>query len=146
MKLSRALLKRRDLVKKLSRLKEEVLAMLVTSSNDMFEQSEIEQKLAKVDEKTIELESLNIKIDRANSINLMEYLAHLKVLDGKIDFYKKCRQTLLQGEENWRFVKPEQAEKKNFNMDEMTRLLETLEEERSELDSEIQEKNWTTEI
>lgn len=146
MKLSRALLERRELTKKIARLKEEIQASLITVEHESVPESEIEKKFELYDVLMIDLHQLNLKIDRANAHHLIEKLNSLRILDSRIDFLKTCRKTLISGNEMRYYSRNEVKDVKNLPIDTVNRTLEKLESDRNQLDSEIQEINWTIEI
>ena len=147
MKLSRALLERRDLTRKISRIKEEIESVLITSENEEVEEITIKSMFDQLRDKMAELEVLNLRIDKVNAVKLMEKLNSLKIADSKIDFLKKCRSKLLQGNDSMKYYsRVEIKEKKNISLSVINIELETIENFRKDLDSEIQEINWTTDI
>jgi chromosome segregation ATPase len=146
MKLSRALLERREITKRISRIKEEIEASLVTPDYEEVSEDSINKKIEEYIDDMYELENLNLKIDMANAQYLIGKLNSLRILDSKIDFFKKCRSRLINGSADKYYMRDKHTEKKNISIEEMNEQLEILESERNKLDSEIQEVNWTVEI
>lgn len=146
MKLSRALLERRDLTKKIARVKEEIQASLVTPEHQAVNEAAINLKFGHLNELMENLHHINLVIDRANAEHLTADLNMLRILDSKIDFYKACRKALVSDNDMRYYSRSEVKDVKNISVNTINNKLEELEEERKNLDASIQEKNWTIEV
>lgn len=147
MKLSRALLERREITKKISRIKEEIQALLVTQEHERVSTESIENMMEQLNKEMEALKDLNVKIDRANSQHLLDKLNELRILDSKIEFYRTCRKILIEGSDSRKFYGIKEIKMyRNIQSESVNATLDSLEKERKEIDSQIQEINWTVEI
>jgi len=143
MKLSEALMERKDLIKKINNIKEEITSNLVTRQGF---QLPFDMDLLFADYKELQamLESLNLRIDKANADHLTEKLNALRILDSIMIFYKQCRKTLLS--EHSSMYREEPVYERNYDITRLNEEIELFEIERRKLDREIQSINWQTEL
>ena len=146
MKLSRALLERRNITKKIARGREEIESLLVTPQHQNVGEGVIEKMIEEADSNLDALLALNLKIEKANSQHLSDDLNKLRILDSKIVFMKKCRTKLISENDMRYYSRSEVVEVKNIPVSSINEKLEVLETERNDLDAKIQEKNWTVEV
>ena len=143
MKLAEALMERKDIVKKISRVTEEIMALLVTPAFEKVDSAVIKSKIGTHQDLVEALSALNVQIDKANVV-LIDKLNALRTLDSHIGFCKEIRAGLI-GEKN-RFRYSENEYSKNIELYFINDLLEAYEKQRRALDREIQGLNWTINI
>ena len=143
MKLSEALMERKDLIKKVNNIKEEITSNLVTREGF---QLPFDMKSLFTDYKELQtkLETLNLRIDKTNAAHLTEKLNALRILDSVMIFYKQCRKTLLS--EHSSMYREEPVYERNYDINRLNEEIELFEIERRKLDREIQSINWQTEL
>jgi uncharacterized protein YejL (UPF0352 family) len=89
---------------------------------------------------------LNVKIANANQANI-EQLEHLKYLDEKIRTYTAIRSSLLENNRRHRFsLELSTPVVRNLDINVINEALEVFEDERRQIDRELQKKNWQTEV
>lgn len=145
MTLQEAFMERNDLKKKIARLTDDLTAVVVTEENETPVWN-AEEKLNEVLELQDQLRSLNIRIDIANQKNI-ELLQEMRTLEAKISLYSKIRTQLvaskrsrsLYGDSVITYVK-------HLDVDQVSQILQHLEENKRYLDRQIQKSNWQTEI
>ena len=145
MKLAEALLERKEKMKKMERLQEEIKATVVTT-DEKIDQGDILELLETLTKVSHEVRELNIKINKANAEHQAENLAKLQQLDKMIAFYKDIRNKILNPREQRAFWGESVSFNKNFDHKTITESLETLEKERSQTDKELTKKNWQIDI
>lgn len=147
MKLAEALLERKDKLKKLERLKEEVSSYVITVESEAVPQAWIDDKLEEIRSVSNEIQSLNVAIDKANAEHQSANLNRIRQLDTLIAFYKQLRSTLLNQDYNSSMWGENREKKiKNYNHTDISKKLENLEKERKDLDKTIMKVNWNIEI
>lgn len=147
MKLAEALLERKELSKKISRLEEEVSSIIVTTDSDTYSEEAIESKLDEINILNSKLEALNISINKANAHHQAENLVGLQQTDRLIAFYQKLRNKLLNPREErgiWAGEGPKYN--KNYSLQIINGQLERLEKMRTQIDRKIMKTNWQIEI
>lgn len=143
MVLAEALMARKDLVKKIERIKKLITNSLVTYK-DMPIDIDLNEQLKLYTDKMVDLEDLNAKIDRANAVNV-DALSKLRVLDSKLGFYKEISDSLANDSRmSFRSIETEMV--KNLNTVVVEKVIEELEIARRNVDKKLQKANWTTEI
>ena len=143
MVLAEALMARKDLVKKVERIKTLVSNSLITYK-DMPAEIDVNAKLSQYISLMRDLEILNTQIDKANSVNI-EALSKLRILDSKLGFYKKLSDSLTN-DSRMSFRSTEVEMVKNLSITEIEPIIEDLEIQRRDVDKSLQKANWTTEI
>jgi len=143
MKLSEALMERKDLIKKVNNIKEEITSNLVTRQGF---QLPFDMDSLFVDYKTLQrkLETLNLRIDKTNAAHLTDKLNELRILDSIMIFYKQCRKTLLS--EHSSMYREEPIYERNYDITRLNEEIELFEIARRTIDREIQSINWQTEL
>lgn len=143
-KLSELLMNRKDLTKKVASIKEELLATMVTNKGPAILLETIETKFISYSSLMDELKDLNIKIDKLNARVNLETLAKIKILDSKLEFYSSCRKKVLEnlGVEKHRFT--DTSGQINYEVETINKKIEFTQEQRRELDKQIQSTNWST--
>jgi cob(I)alamin adenosyltransferase len=145
MKLQEAFMKRNDLKKKISRLFDELKSVLITEEGETLWFNP-EEKLQELVLAQNELYELNVKIANANQANI-EQLEHLKYLDEKIRTYTAIRSSLLENNRRHRFaLESSTPVVRNLDINVINEALEVFEDERRQIDRELQKKNWQTEV
>jgi hypothetical protein len=154
MTLAEALMERQDICKNIDRVKEEIQVGLFVKSS---EENEVKQTNKQSLEDLIDnylyltnkLKELNLKIDKANE-GIKDKMYQLRNLDSLITFFKMLRTQILDNTNSSR--RRSYFDDTIIELDPVlsyyeinTELIE-LEEERRELDKEIQKYNWNTEV
>jgi len=145
MKIAEALMERKDLTKKISRIKENILSNLLTRADLAPKESYVMSLLIKYNKSMDELEKLNKAIDKAN-IKIQDELNYIKILDSKIAFYKEAGKKLLEGNSSYMYSEMKAEIIKNYDIDLINNELEKLENERREIEKKILKINWETSI
>jgi len=145
MKLAEALMKRKDLLREINRIREEISNTAVVRE-DVAISINLEQKVEKLAEKEKELMELNIKIDKANKEFLLEEINKIRVLDASISFWKNVRDTVLRAKDQLAWASKEARYRINLDLDQINNILETLELERRNIDRYLQKQNWQIDI
>lgn len=145
MKLAEALLERKEKLKKMERLQEEIKATVVTT-DEKVDQGDIVELLDSLAKVSDEVQKLNARITKANAEHQAENLAKLQQLDKMISFYKEIRSKILNPREQRAFWGESVSFNKNFDHKTITDSLESLEKERSQTDKELTKKNWQIDI
>ncbi len=147
MKIAEGLIERKEIVKKINRLNEEITANLYTEEDAIPNGNFIQSRMDTIIELSTQLSELNLKISNANAANLSLELNDLKTLDSLISFHQKWRKSLLSsGVEFMYGSRSEKTYTKNFDIDIMNSLLEDLEAKRRVIDKLLQRRNWEIEI
>lgn len=146
MRIAEALIQRKELVKKMNRLNEEISSVLITEEASTPDENFISSRIEKIITLSNELAELNLKINVANSKNLANELNELKTLDSLISFHQKWRKALLNPKDEFIYSRGEKTYKANFSIDKMNTSLEDLEEMRRNVDRFLQRKNWEIDI
>ena len=146
MKIAEALIERKELIKKMNRLNEEITASLVTEVELAPAEGYISSRLADIISISTKLSLLNGHIATANAANLSIELNELKTLDALISFHQKWRKALLNTSEGFMYGRGEKTYKTNYDIETMNVLLEKLEEERRAVDKTLQRRNWELDI
>ena len=146
MKIAEALIYRKELVKKINRLNEEITANLVTAEESVPTEGFITSRLAEIASLSVTLSKLNFDISAANAKNLAKELNDLKALDALVSIHQKWRKALLGPKDEFMYSRQEKVTKVNFSIDTMNTLLEELEEKRRTVDKVLQRKNWEIDI
>jgi len=146
MKIAEALIQRKELVKKINRLNEEVAANLITAEEAMPAENFITSRLVEITTLSEKLSALNFSISEANAANLAKELNELKTLDSLVSIHQKWRKTLLGPKDEFMYGRQEKVTKVNFNIDTMNVLLEELEEKRRTVDRTLQRRNWEIDV
>lgn len=141
MKLAEKLMERKDIVKKISRIKEEVTSNLITQiefapKDDSF----IKTRLDELTTQTVKLQKVNKEINDSNAKYLSDDLNKLQILDTLINFYKNCRKAMLDRDQYT--YSRESKFKMNYDIESINKTLEDFESGRRELDKKIQKMNW----
>jgi hypothetical protein len=146
MVLQEAFMERNDLRKKIQRVNSELKTVLITEAGEI-PQFNASDKLSEVNTLQKQLFELNIKIDKANSVNI-ERLHKLRFLDEQIKDYSHLRDVLLSWSKRKTIGYSDTTVEmqRNLEFDEISKRLFELEKERRSLDREIQKINWQTEI
>lgn len=143
MVLAEALMARKDLVKKIERIKNLVSNSLVTYKDIPLDVN-IKDEMVKYHEKMDQLEEMNKKIDEANRVNISA-LSKLRILDSQLGFYKKLSEGL-SNDSRLSFRSVENEMIKNMDIKDVESIIESLEDARREIDKILQKANWTIEI
>lgn len=147
MKLAEALIQRKDLIKEISRLREEVLNSLIAREDIKVEPIDISKKIKLISEKEAELHKLNINIDKANSKHLLEDINTLKILDSAISFWKSARDKVLHAEESFSsWGKSDVKYEVRMKLEDINDILTQYEKKRREVDRALQRKNWEIDL
>ena len=146
MKIAEALIQRKELVKKINRLNEEVAANLITAEEAMPAENFITSRLVEITTLSEKLSALNFSISEANAANLAKELNELKTLDSLVSIHQKWRKTLLGPKDEFIYGRQEKVTKVNFSIDTMNVLLEELEEKRRTVDRTLQRRNWEIDV
>lgn len=147
MKLQEAFMERNDLRKKINRVESELNTVIVTEEDQPLE-FDPKMKLKELVDLQDDLFRLNVAIDKANIVNI-EKLQQLRILDEKIKLYSNLRSTLLSWKKHQTRGWAETTTivmNKNFDLNEVTQILESLEQRRRNLDRDLQRSNWETEV
>jgi hypothetical protein len=145
MKLAEALLERKEKLKKMERLQEEIKASVVTT-DEKVEAEDIDSLLGTLTNVSNEVEELNIKISKANAEHQAENLAKIQQLDKMISFYKDVRNKILNPRDQRAFWGENVSFNKNYNHKAITSRLEELEKQRTNTDREMTRLNWQIDI
>ncbi len=148
MKIAEGLIERKEIVKKINRLNEEITANLYTEEDAKPDKENfIQSRMGTIIGLSAQLSELNLKISNANAANLSLELNDLKTLDSLISFHQKWRKSLLSsGVEFMYGSRSEKTYTKNFDIDTMNSLLEDLDTKRRVIDKLLQRRNWEIEI
>lgn len=145
MKLAEGLLERKEKMKKMERLQEEIKATVVTTDEEV-KSEDILELFNSLTEVSHEVRGLNIRINKANAEHQAENLAKLQQLDKMISFYKDIRSKILNPREQRTYFGENVSFIKNYDHKTITDSLEQLEKERSQTDKELTRKNWQIDI
>lgn len=148
MKLAEALMERKDVIKAIKKLEEEILNNLIHLDEDKAgaEGKVIQYQLdTEYSNLTEELAGLNLKIEHANK-PIIHKIKLMQVIDREISFYNQIRKKILNKFTESFLYREVKELYGAITIETINEFIKEKEQERRALDKQIQEFNWITEV
>lgn len=144
MTLAEALMERRDIIKKINKIKEEIRSNLVTKEDFQlpFDMDKLFDDFMLYQNKLMDI---NTRIDKTNVKVINDKLNQIRIFDAIIMFYKECRKDILQDRGSGLY-REERRYVRNYDINQINSNIDEYEKIRRELDRSIQKINWKTEL
>ena len=151
MKLAEALIERADLKAQVAQLANRMENNALVQEGDEPAEN-VEELFGMYESKMQALEGLIIRINKTNSeteignVSLAEAIAKRDCLKAKITLYRKVREASLNTRQRDRYTRSEIKYVRTVDVAKLQRMIDDYSKQYRELDTKIQERNWSAEL